>query len=188
MEKTAFLTLALCASLDLASAQTFFVVHLDSAQEVPSTPSTAVGSGTLTLNADNTLAYDISYSGLAADFTASHIHGPAGPGTNATVIFPLTNAPTDTRSGALRGTTVALSGAQVAELTNGLYYANIHSTDSPDGEIRGQILVGGPFDPEIWPPTIVASRQAHFVSTDQAFSSPGAGWTGDPPTPNPRRR
>ena len=32
------------------------------------------------LNADNTLTYDISYSGLGGDFTASHIHGPAAEG------------------------------------------------------------------------------------------------------------
>ncbi|TMP98807.1 MAG: CHRD domain-containing protein, partial [Verrucomicrobia bacterium] len=145
----------------------------------PPTSSTAGGSGTLTLNADNTVTYDISYSGLAADFLAAHIHGPAGPGTNAPVIVPLTNVPTDTRSGALRGTTGALTGAQVADLTNGLNYANIHSGDFQGGEIRGQILVGGPFDAENWPLTIASAKVAHFVSVDQSFSAPGASWSAD---------
>ena len=148
MRKTTFLTLAFCASLELAHAQTALVVRLDSAQEVPPTSSTAGGAGTLTLNADNTVSYDISYSGLAADFLAAHIHGPAGPGTNAPVVFPLTNVATNNRSGALRGTVPALTASQVADLTNGLLYANIHTPDFPDGEIRGQIRVGGPFDPE----------------------------------------
>jgi len=124
------------------------VVRMNSAQEVPTNSSIAVGSGTLTLNADRTLNYDISYSGLAADFQAAHIHGPAGPGTNAPVLFLLTNVATNNRSGALRGRSSALTGQQVADLTNGLLYANIHTADFQDGEIRGQIRVGGPFDPE----------------------------------------
>src|SRR6267143_5388673 len=119
MRKTALLPLALCACLEVVGAQTSFVVRLDSSQEVPPTTSIATGSGTLTLNTDNTLNYDISYTNLAADFLAAHIHGPAGPGTNAPVLFPLTNVPTDTRSGALRGTTSALTTVQVADLTNG---------------------------------------------------------------------
>src|SRR6266581_5044007 len=109
MKKTAFRTFLLCASLELAHAQTSFVVRLDSAQEVPPTSSTAGGAGTLTLNADNTVSYDIRYSGLAADFLAAHIHGPAGPGTNAPVLFLLTNVATNNRSGALRGTSPALT-------------------------------------------------------------------------------
>jgi len=171
----------LCANLELASAQTLLVLRMNSAQEVPTNSSTAVGSGTLTLNADSTLSYDISYSGLTADYQAAHIHGPAGPGTNAPVpIFPLTNVATNNRSGALQGKTVALTAPQVADLTNGLFYANIHTTDYPDGEIRGQIRVGGPFDSENWPKSIVPAKQAHFVSTDQAFAAPpGANWPSD---------
>ena len=139
-EKTSFLTLALCASLELANAQTSFVVYLDAAQDGGGGRQGS-GFGTLTLNADNTLTYDISYSGLGGDFTASHIHGPAAPGVFASVRFTLTNVPTDTRSGALRGTTVTLDGAQAGDLTNGLYYADIHSSSFPGGEIRGQILL-----------------------------------------------
>src|SRR5256885_17271701 len=89
MKKTAFRAFLLCASLDLAHAQTSFVVHLDSAQEVPPTSSTAGGSGTLTLYADNTVTYDISYSGLAADFLGAHIHWPAGSLHTRTGIRPL---------------------------------------------------------------------------------------------------
>src|SRR5439155_24557612 len=87
MRKATLLPLALCASLEVVGAQTSFVVRLDSSQEVPPTTSTATGSGTLTLNTDNTLNYDISYTNLTADFLAAHIHGPAGPGTNAAVLF-----------------------------------------------------------------------------------------------------
>jgi hypothetical protein len=180
MKKLSLFAAALGANLALASAQTTLVVRLNSAQQVPANTSAAVGSGTLTLNADSTLSYDIGYSGLTNDFQAAHIHGPAGPGTNGPVVFPLTNVATNTRSGALRGTiTPALTAPQVADLTNGLLYVNIHTIDFPDGEIRGQIRVGGPFDPEYWPPSIDPAKLVHFVSTDQAFSAPGAGWSTD---------
>jgi len=172
MRKLILLATALCANLELASAQTLFVVRLNSAQEVPTNSSIATGSGTLTLNADSTLSYDISYSGLAADFQAAHIHGPAGPGTNAPVLFLLTNVATNNRSGALRGRSSALTGQQVADLTNGLLYANIHTADFPDGEIRGQIRVGGPFDPENWPVSIVPAKLVHFVRPIRRFQLP----------------
>src|SRR5207247_8606528 len=104
VKKSVLLATALCANLELASAQTLFVVRLNSAQEVPTNSSIATGSGTLTLNADSTLSYDISYSGLSADFQAAHIHGPAGPGPHAPrPIFPLAHLAINSPSGALRG-------------------------------------------------------------------------------------
>ncbi len=179
MQKLTLLALTFLGSLELASAQTTFLVRLNAAQEVPPTSSAAVGSGTVTLNADKTLSYDISYSGLTADFQAAHIHGPAVPGTNAPVLFPLTNVPTDARSGALRGTTSVLNTAQVADLTNGLMYANIHTLDFQGGEIRGQILVAGPFDPENWPANRDPAKKVHYVTTDGTFTPPGAAWLPD---------
>ena len=120
MKKLILLATALCANLELASAQTTLVVRLNSAQQVPPNSSIAAGSGTLTLNADSTLSYEIGYSGLTNDFQAAHIHGPAGPGTNAPVpIFPLTNVAINSRSGALRGTTAALTapdGSMIADV------------------------------------------------------------------------
>ena len=120
----------------MAHAQTSFVVHLDSAQEVPPTSSTAGGSGTLTLNADNTVTYDISYSGLAADFLAAHIHGPAAVGANAGVMVPFANPASPITGSA------TLTDAQAAALTAGQTYVNIHSSAHPPGEIRGQITQG----------------------------------------------
>src|SRR2546427_6098216 len=114
MKKTAFRAFLLCASLDLAHAQTSFVVHLDSAQEVPPTSSTAGGSGTLTLNADNTVTYDISYSGLAADFLAAHIHRPAGPRPKTPRNLPFSDFSTHTPPRPVPGATGALTGAHAA--------------------------------------------------------------------------
>ncbi len=122
-----------------------FAVNLNSSQEVPPNSSPATGSGTLHLDPIyKTIGYDINYSGLGlgSSYSASHIHGPAGPGTNAGVLFPLVNFPangTNTKAGRLFGSTTALTASQVTNLQNGLHYVNIHSTTFSSGEIRGQI-------------------------------------------------
>ena len=121
-----------------------FRVTINSSQEVPPNSSPATGSGTLFLEPIyKTICYDINYAGLVANFSAAHIHGPAGPGTNAGVIFPLVNYPangTNTRAGRLFGSTAALTTTQVSNLRNGLQYVNIHSVGAfSGGEIRGQI-------------------------------------------------
>ena len=69
----------------------------------------------------------------------SHIHGPAAPGVNAVVLFPLTNIPSSATAGRLNGSTAALTASQITNLRSGLNYVNIHSSLFPNGEIRGQI-------------------------------------------------
>jgi hypothetical protein len=140
--KLAAISFALFALAISTHAQTTYSVFLNSAQENVSTNlSPATGSGTMTLNLDNTITYSISYSLLEGDYSASHIHGPAAPGVNAGVLFNLVNVAIDTHSGTLTGTTPALTPAQISDLNSGLYYANIHSSVHVGGEIRGQIQV-----------------------------------------------
>jgi CHRD domain-containing protein/PEP-CTERM motif-containing protein len=139
MKKALWLVAAL-ASLTVAQAQTTYTVSLSGAQEVPANASPGTGSGTLTLNLDNTLSYNISYSGLSSDFTASHIHFPAPPGVEANPVFPLNNMAIDTRSGTLSGATAALDPTQLSYLNDQLMYVNIHSITLGGGEIRGQIV------------------------------------------------
>ena len=55
---------------------------------------------------------------------------------NAGVIFPL---PLGSPKVGILG---PLTVVQLAELTGGLWYVNIHSNLFPGGEIRGQILTG----------------------------------------------
>jgi hypothetical protein len=137
--KTFFAIMAAASSLVLAQAQIQYNLTLSSREEVPVNNSTAIGVGTLTLNLNNTLSYNISYSGLTGDWTASHIHAGALPGANASVLFPFNNTPTTTRSGVLSGTTPAFSASQLSDLLSGRDYVNIHSTVFPGGEIRAQI-------------------------------------------------
>ncbi len=60
-------------------------------QEVPANNSTATGSGTVVLNAEETMiTVNLNFSGLTVPATAGHIHGPAAPGVNASILFPFT--------------------------------------------------------------------------------------------------
>ena len=119
------------------SAQTHFRAAIDGAQPVPPTGSPGTGLGCFTLDANNMLSYEVSFSGLLGIETAAHIHGPAPVGVNAGVQFPF---PLGSPKIGVFG---PLTAVQVADLSNGLYYVNIHSTLFPGGEIRGQILTSG---------------------------------------------
>ena len=119
------------------SAQQYFQATIDGAQEVPPSGSTATGFGCFVLNPNNTLDYLVSFSGLSGPEIAAHIHGPAPVGLNAAVVF------TFGLGSPKLGTFGPLTAAQVADLSSGLYYVNIHSTVFPGGEIRGQILTSG---------------------------------------------
>jgi hypothetical protein len=133
-------TLALLAMLlapSTALAAQGFSTTLSGASEVPANLSPASGTASVVLNnAQTQLAYTINYTGLTAGVTASHIH-KAPIGVNGGVLFPFT-PPLATTSGTFSGT-IVVTAANVADLIAGLYYVNIHTTNFPGGEIRGQL-------------------------------------------------
>jgi hypothetical protein len=113
---------------------TIFYATLNGAQEVPPTNSTATGAATMVLSPDETTAtVSLNFSGLSSPQTDAHIHGPAQVGVTAGVIFPLPQ-------GQISDFKIALTPGQVQDLKNGLWYVNVHSTNFPNGEIRGQFL------------------------------------------------
>jgi uncharacterized protein (TIGR03118 family) len=113
-----------------------FSTLLNGASEVPPTPSTATGAGTFSL-ANSAFKYDITFTNLLSPATGAHIHGPANTSTNANVIIPF-GAPAAT-AGRISGTST-VDAQTLLDLISGLTYANIHSTNFPGGEIRGQLL------------------------------------------------
>ena len=107
---------------------------IDGMQPVPPTGSPGTGTGTVTLQPDGMLDFDIVFAGLLAPEIAAHFHGTAMPGQNAGVLFPLP------LGSPKLGSVGPLSAQQQVDLQSGLWYVNIHSSQFPGGEIRGQVV------------------------------------------------
>lgn len=129
-------------------------VVLTGSQEVPPAITPATGSGTFTLNADNTFTFEVTYFGLIRGLTVAHIHGSATPGvglpgSNAGVLVNIVGGAippgisatpgAGSTSGTLLGSNVAASPTFLSALALGQTYFNIHSSAFPGGELRGQI-------------------------------------------------
>ncbi|HKB15689.1 MAG TPA: CHRD domain-containing protein [Planctomycetota bacterium] len=115
---------------------TTFIAVLNSGQETDQPDSQALGVGFFFFNeTTNQLTYNISYQGLTANESVSHIHGPAVPTVTAPVLINFGN-PNNPKNG-----TLDVTPDQEKLLKKGLLYVNIH-TEGPfsSGEIRGQIL------------------------------------------------
>jgi len=141
--RTLLLSLALATGLiftmPLHAGVITTMVTLDGAQSGTMSPGT--GSASLSLDdVANTLWLDMTYSGLLAPTTNAHIHCCALPGQNAGVIIPFIPAGfvTGATSGAFQAT-FNLTPVQVAQVKSFRSYINVHTTQYPAGEIRGQI-------------------------------------------------
>lgn len=125
---------AIAASASVARAATHTLVcELRGGQEVPPNPSTARGCGRFEINTNaNTLKFYIAYGGLSSPETAAHIHGPAGPGVNAGIVFPLP-------AGSPKSGVWNYPEPMEQDILEGKMYVNIHTAMFGGGEIRGQI-------------------------------------------------
>ncbi len=142
-----------------------YIADLNGASESP--PNTSLGTGIAVVDFDiaaHTMRVQITFSGLEAGTTASHIHGPtASPGTGnagvATQLPTFSGFPLGVMSGtydhtffdlnlnpasynpafiaANGGTAAGAEAALAASLAAGTAYLNIHTTKFPGGEIRG---------------------------------------------------
>jgi hypothetical protein len=108
-------------------------VTLSGSQEVPPVTTSATGSGTITVAADQSISGSVKTTGIKA--TAAHIHLGA-PGANGPVIVPLTK---DGEDGWTVGPGAKLQDAHYQAFKDGNLYVNVHSAANPNGEIRGQI-------------------------------------------------
>jgi CHRD domain len=112
--------------------------QLSGASEVP--PTTGSGSGTLQATLDKqtrVLTWSLTIAGLSGPPTAAHFHGPAMAGGNAGVASPMVVGLRSPDNGV-----VTLTAAQMEDLLAGKWYVNVHTAANPNGEIRGQVMVG----------------------------------------------
>ncbi len=133
------------ASASAAQAQTSFVSFLNGAQEAPTPRVTpAFGNGTVLMNAARTqITINLTFQGLLAPLTIAHIHNGA-VGISGPVIIDIRNLITTTADGSggsIMNAVLNIDMAQANVLLSGNGYFNLHTTQFPAGEIRGQINV-----------------------------------------------
>lgn len=139
---------------DLSPAGSGAAVGLSPLNEVPAVTNSAGSGGEIfggiSFDTDTALLSLAVGYGSAAGFTnltgvatAMHIHGPAGPGTNAGVVInlaPLSFTAADPTNGGIIFGTVPVPTNEVANLLAGLSYLNIHTATNSAGELRAQLI------------------------------------------------
>jgi hypothetical protein len=121
-----------------------FTAYLTPAQEVPPTASTARGYARVLVNeTTGQITFTVFFEGLSSAQTLAHIHAPAAIGATASPVinFPVVGGTSGTITGS-----AAITPTQIAQLRQHLGYVNVHSTNFPNGEIRGQLGVARPVD------------------------------------------
>lgn len=140
MKKTTIAVIAamLLSAGSLASAATFnLAATIDGIQSGSGSPATGTATATYD-NVSGLLSWNVQWTPLLGNITVMHFHGPAGPGMNAGVQVDI-GAISGLTSPSIGSTTI--SAMQGNDLLAGLWYVNIHSSQFPGGEIRGQMQV-----------------------------------------------
>lgn len=107
-------------------------------QEVPPAETTATGHFEASINPGlGEICYELSWQDLTAPATAAHIH-EAPAGINGGVVVPLTVTGT-TGGSTTECTAVDRELAQQIASDVEAYYVNVHTSEFPGGEIRGQL-------------------------------------------------
>jgi hypothetical protein len=156
---TLAVALSACESLTETAQRQPLSATLSGDSAKPTAVSTG-GEGTLTgalsyLNGTGSFEYTLSFSGLAGNATAVHLHGPAEAGSVGDLLVDLASLPPgSTGSTTLGGTagsaqgrldltvpmTATVRGDSLHVLLDaGLVYVDVHTSTHSAGEIRGQI-------------------------------------------------
>lgn len=114
-----------------------FISVINGGQEVPSNAVNGQGVAFLTFDPDtDMLCYSITYSGLTGTEQDGHIHGPASPGVDASILFSIVPPLSSPKNGCVG----PLTNDNASALKKGQLYLNIHTDLFPGGELRGQII------------------------------------------------
>ncbi len=130
------LALGACSMAPKGPSTIDLAARLYGSSEVPPVMTAGSGSATLSLNSSTSvLTWTVTYSDLSGPPTAGHFHGPALIGQNGGVVVPLSGSLESPITGS-----ATLTPAQVADMTGGKWYLNLHTAAHPGGEIRGQVI------------------------------------------------
>lgn len=137
--------IALPATATAAPARTnLFIAHLVGNQETPPNDSLAQGEVIMHLNADGTVSYKLIVANIT-NVIMAHIHvaprGVAGPIKQW--LYPVSGPPPQLRPGRTDGIlaegTFTPTPELLAAIESGDTYVNVHTSQLPAGEIRGQL-------------------------------------------------
>ena len=168
----ALLLVGLVSGVPAQTTKTF-TVALSGLERTPPVVTNGFGQATVELDTrTGAVTVNGTYVNLTSAVTSVHIHGSARRGGNTGVFVGL--IPTGGNSGAFSGGGTLTPG-QVQDLLGGLTYLNVHSSDHPLGEIRGQIdRVPGSGHPNAQPVTVVGEAKPGGtlqVSCPQGFGT-----------------
>jgi Cu/Zn superoxide dismutase len=147
-------------------SETGLIANMTGAQENPAVTTTGSALGIFTLSQDQTkLKFRVTLAGLSSAITGAHFHTGA-VGVNGPVTV---NLLTYLTGNVIEGEIVP-TAAFLTSLSQGQIYINVHTTNNPGGEIRGQLSVESrnvPFDTRLdgnqMVPTTAATGKALAV-------------------------
>jgi hypothetical protein len=126
-----------------------FMANLTGNEEIPPSNSKATGTAGFTVSGEDGMDYKVSATNIQ-NVTEGHIH-IGKKGENGPIVFTLfrANAPVNQLSENETITSSEFVGQLkdkplsdlITVMNNGSAYANIHTQQNPNGEIRGQIMV-----------------------------------------------
>lgn len=118
-----------------------FVADIDAMQSVPASTSTAMGSGIVSYDRDRrNLHYMITVSGLSGAINAAHFHKGI-KGETGGVVYELNFMNNATFGYWTNMNTPAFNNTQsITFRRNDSVYVNFHTTNFPNGEVRGQFI------------------------------------------------
>lgn len=128
-----------------------FTATLSAGNEVASTPVQSTGAAFAVITyISGQLLFRVDVTGTA-NVTRAHIHGPAAAGVNAGIrvnfyepasgTTPLNFTTTSTLANGVAALPIGISmDSLLVLMRNGNAYVNVHTSQYPSGELRGQIV------------------------------------------------
>lgn len=176
-------------------AETPFIAQMTGANEFPG-PGDPDGAGAATISfaaiddTNHEVCFDLTYTGIP-DPTAAHIH-PGAPGEANPPVVNLGDPPEGSHSGCV---TALTTDVQPIIDNPGDYYVNVHTTEFPDGAIRGQLAEGPApagsmhflptplraYDSREAPNTILAGGENRTISLANGVDFAGTSFVAVPP-------
>ena len=134
----------------MKTANTPFTAQLSGANEVPVADPDGFGAASVTFDIINETAgtggevcWDLSYGNITGTPVAAHVHSGAA-GVNGPIVVPFTPFSSLGASSASNCAAIDPTLARQIMATPANFYVNVHTTDFPNGAIRGQLSAGPP--------------------------------------------